>query len=256
MAGLNPSGRWGGSVLVNNGTAYFSAGRHSEADGGIYIYAVDIPTGKIKWVKHPEKLIRNDIIVESKNGNLALSRWLFDLEKVKTLREKDPFLYAPEGFQSTVTLEERTPRIYENIHAEHMVFRGDMGYGTSSLVDVHRRKKNNPGGGEYRLFSKVPSEKGKPRWTTTGLPMRVNAMLLAGDTIFVAGPPDVADPEDPWSVIGGKKGGLLGAYTAEDGKSLGEIKLAAPPIFEGLTAAHEKLFISMQNGKVVCLGGK
>lgn len=40
-----------GSVLVVGGTAYFAAGRHPLADGGIRVFAVDPAGGAVKWVK-------------------------------------------------------------------------------------------------------------------------------------------------------------------------------------------------------------
>ncbi|MBI5723611.1 MAG: PQQ-binding-like beta-propeller repeat protein [Planctomycetes bacterium] len=38
-----------GSVLMEKGAACFAAGRHTETDGGIFLYAADPPTGKILW---------------------------------------------------------------------------------------------------------------------------------------------------------------------------------------------------------------
>jgi outer membrane protein assembly factor BamB len=38
-----------GGVLVQNGTAYFAAGRSSQLDGGIYLYGVDAATGELAW---------------------------------------------------------------------------------------------------------------------------------------------------------------------------------------------------------------
>jgi len=38
-----------GSVLVQDGVAYFAAGRHTHIDGGIHYYAADPKTGKILW---------------------------------------------------------------------------------------------------------------------------------------------------------------------------------------------------------------
>ena len=40
-----------GSILVAGGTAYFAAGRHPLADGGIRVFAVDPASGFVKWVK-------------------------------------------------------------------------------------------------------------------------------------------------------------------------------------------------------------
>jgi outer membrane protein assembly factor BamB len=38
-----------GSVLIDDGVAYFSAGRHTDADGGIMLYAVEPATGSVIW---------------------------------------------------------------------------------------------------------------------------------------------------------------------------------------------------------------
>ena len=40
------------------------------------------------------------------------------------------------------------------------------------------------------------------------------------------------------------------------GKQVAEISLPRRPVFDGMIAADEKLFISMVDGFVVCLGGR
>jgi hypothetical protein len=77
-------------------------------------------------------------------------------------------------------------------------------------------------------------------------------MLLAGDTLFVAGPVDGLKSVE---AFGGRNGVVLRAVSATDGSTLSEIKLEAPPVFDGLAAADGKLFVAWTNGKVVCLAG-
>jgi len=105
---------------------------------------------------------------------------------------------------------------------------------------------------------------------TLDVPILVRAMALAGGTLFVAGPPDVVDETeslktfgDPATqkalarqadVLGGAQGATLWAVAAADGKKLAELKLDAPPVFDGMAAANGRLFISTINGTVVCLG--
>jgi hypothetical protein len=43
---------------------------------------------------------------------------------------------------------------------------------------------------------------------------------------------------------------------AADGTKLAEHKLDVPPVFDGLIAAGGRLFMSMADSTVVCLGGK
>jgi hypothetical protein len=86
--------------------------------------------------------------------------------------------------------------------------------------------------------------------------VRIRAMVLAGKRLFVAGPPDVVDPDDPMAAFEGCKGAVLHARSAADGKVLAERKLDAPPVFDGLIAAGGRLFLCTTNGYVVCLGEK
>ena len=98
------------------------------------------------------------------------------------------------------------------------------------------------------------TRKAPPKWHQW-VPIRMRAMTLAGRTLFVAGPPDVVDEKDPYASFDGRKGGLLRAYAADDGKRLTERKLASPPVFDGLIAAGGRLFLSTRRGNVVCLAG-
>ena len=99
------------------------------------------------------------------------------------------------------------------------------------------------------------TRKAPPVWHAW-VPVRIRAMVLAGSTLFVAGPPDVVDPEDPMAAFDGRKGAVLWAVAAADGKKLAELRLASPPVFDGLIAAKGRLFLATTDGKVLCLGGK
>jgi len=116
--------------------------------------------------------------------------------------------------------------------------------------------------------------KHKVCWQIESPPLLVNAMALAGENLIVAGPPDVADEskmlgflpgaddevnrslqaqEDAWR---GGRGALLWVVSADDGKKLAQYKLQALPIWDGLAAAAGRLFVSLQDGSVVCWGGQ
>jgi hypothetical protein len=85
------------------------------------------------------------------------------------------------------------------------------------------------------------------------LAIRVTAMVRAAETIFVAGSPDVVDPKDPHGAWEGRKGGVLVAFAAGDGKKLAEWKLPAPPVWDGMAVAAGRLFVSTTDGYVVCM---
>ncbi|NOX54264.1 MAG: PQQ-binding-like beta-propeller repeat protein [Planctomycetes bacterium] len=93
-----------------------------------------------------------------------------------------------------------------------------------------------------------------PVWMTW-LKIRVRGMVKAGDRLYVAGPPDVLDPQDPYGAFEGRKGARLAVLDAEDGRVLNEQPLDTPPVFDGLIAARGCLFVSLRDGSLLCLGG-
>lgn len=86
------------------------------------------------------------------------------------------------------------------------------------------------------------------------VPVRIRAMVAAQGTLFVAGPPDVVDPDDPMAAFEGREGAVIRAVSTADGKTLAEHKLDAPPVFDGLIAASGRLFMCTTDGHVLCLG--
>jgi hypothetical protein len=113
------------------------------------------------------------------------------------------------------------------------------------------------------------ADKGKPglirgpaakwlAWT----PILVRAMALTGTpskdgtspTLFVCGAPDVVDPSEPLAAYEGRKGSILRAVSAADGKTLAELRLDTPPVWDGLIAAEGRLFVSLADGSLACLG--
>ncbi len=83
------------------------------------------------------------------------------------------------------------------------------------------------------------------------VPIRVEAMVLAGATLILAGQPDRIDAADPLGVFEGRKGGVLLAVEARTGEILHELSLASPPVFDGLAAARGRLWMSTRQGQLV-----
>jgi hypothetical protein len=81
-------------------------------------------------------------------------------------------------------------------------------------------------------------------------------MVLAGQTLFVTGSPDVVNPNDPWASLEGRGGSLLQAVSTADGSILSDLTLDSAPIFDGMAAAYGRLYISMQDGSVICMAGQ
>ena len=97
------------------------------------------------------------------------------------------------------------------------------------------------------------TRKEPPAWFKW-VPVRIRGMVLAGDHLFVAGPPDVMDPGDPMAAFEGRSGAVLRAHSTADGRALTEQELDSPPVFDGLIAARGRLYLSLEDGTVLCMG--
>jgi len=110
----------------------------------------------------------------------------------------------------------------------------------------------------------------KTKWVMPNPPLHARAMVLAGKTLFVAGPPDVVDEEQAFlrpddasirakikgevAALDGEKGALMWAVSASTGRRLALTKLDALPVWDGLAAANGRLFLSTKAGEVICFG--
>ena len=113
----------------------------------------------------------------------------------------------------------------------------------------------------------------KPHWTKD-VPIFVRAMVKAGPTLFVCGPPDMYDESETFErlknddatvqklltqqdeALNGQHGAILRAVSAVDGSTISELHLDALPVWDGMAAARGTLFMTNQNGEVICLGAK
>ncbi|MCP4171982.1 MAG: LamG domain-containing protein [Fuerstiella sp.] len=111
----------------------------------------------------------------------------------------------------------------------------------------------------------------QPKWTAD-VPIYVRAMVLAGQNLFIVGPPDIIDEESTFQkltekdpevqtllaqqddALGGKNGGLLLAVNADTGEVEHRVELGTLPAWDGLAGANGQLFLSTLDGQVMCFG--
>lgn len=113
-------------------------------------------------------------------------------------------------------------------------------------ADYARANRDYPAGGGGKL-------RVQPQWSRE-CPLLARAMLLAGDTLFLAGPPTgIAEPPPTGN---GGSGGLLSAVSAGDGQTRAEYRLDAQPVFDSLAAAQGRLYLTLQDGRLLCLSDR
>ncbi len=117
----------------------------------------------------------------------------------------------------------------------------------------------------------APATKPVYHWSREA-PLYVRAMVLADKTLFIAGPPDIIDEEEIFKnpdarraasklreqtdALEGQKGALLHVASASDGRKLAGYRLETVPVWDGMAAANGRLYLSMKNGRVLCMAGK
>lgn len=299
-----------GSVLIQDGVAYCTAGRSSFLDGGIWMYGLDPVTGKVLHQLHLEDSqpdvtrqagrpfdmegARSDLLVsDGTDLYMFFLRLAPDLSRKETPRitklgdrEVSMHLMSNAGFLDKTWFDRnywtyscRWPGYYFGYNApkvgQILVFDEEMTYG----VHVFTTRQGHsprfwPGKDGYELFADLNSnklvlrptaigrEKGDgysralpPKWSFR-IPVRACAMVLAGQRLYLAGPPDIVAKEDPMAAFEERLGSRLWVVSAADGKRLAEYKLDHVPVFDGLIAAQGRLYISSSDGHLVCMGQK
>jgi outer membrane protein assembly factor BamB len=137
-----------------------------------------------------------------------------------------------------------------------------------------RSRRRNGDSSDWKLRRAFPARDLSAvqlQWATDQPSVQVRAMALAGQTLFVAGPPDLVDerrsfrlPDDKdiqaklaeqRDALEGRMGSRLWAVAAADGKPAARYRLDALPVFDGLVAARGRLFLATTDGRVLCLAG-
>lgn len=90
------------------------------------------------------------------------------------------------------------------------------------------------------------------------VPVRVEAMSLAGDTVFIGGPPmsgnESSTPDFVLRSLNGQEGGILMKLNGKDGVASETCKLPSTPVWDGIAISNDGLFVALRDGKVVKLG--
>ncbi len=151
---------------------------------------------------------------------------------------------------------------YGQIVGQSLVFDGAKGYAVQAYPNAARWASYQAGDG-YLLYAGVTKAgpiNGEPLyalpakdrlWQVT-LPFRPIAMLCTGKHLFLAGPPDSADPVEALAALEGKRGAVLRVVSTVDGKTVSEQTLDLPPVFDGMSAASGRLLITTQAGELLC----
>ena len=141
--------------------------------------------------------------------------------------------------------------------------------------------KGKVGGALWFKGSAVADKTGKPAkaggsfvqhtWDRF-VPIVARSMALAGKTVLVSGAPDMIDEEyaferlaakDPAilkeldeqnEALEGHRGAKMWAVNVETGEQSAGLELTSPPVWDGITVAQGRVYVSTMDGKLQCFG--
>ena len=143
----------------------------------------------------------------------------------------------------------------EAVHAGHVGVIKD-GYQDSGHVDhsqnpmqLYSAAKPNP-----QNVARGRGASVRYNWQTA-VPILVRAMLLADQTLFIAGPAEQDDNRglDDLKTISPAP---IWAVSSADGTQLADYQLPAAPVLDGMAAAGHRLVVSCVDGSVCCFAGR
>jgi len=79
-------------------------------------------------------------------------------------------------------------------------------------------------------------------------------MVLAGEKLILAGPPDTHDPHKALRAIEGESGALMWVVDRTTGEKLAEHHLEQCPRYDAMAIAMGRCYYSAIGGQLVCLG--
>ncbi len=271
-----------GGVLVKNGRAYFTAGRMSNLAGGLVSYAVAARTGKMLWQQQPPSgyqytrenkiapAYRNDIPVSGPEVvQLGHPRWIVHEETGQFAADVVPVQHkyvkpipvpilgsTRDGLLDLSRSRRQGPtdmghgylaQQFGDVWAQQLVIRDDriFGFQLPTIKTNYYDNKQTQQRTGLRLVAWNAS--GEELWSQP-LPTGVElvAMIGASDTLFATG--TERRKERPYFQ------GYLWAYSATDGSTMARVELDELPAGEGLSAANGKLYVTLQDGRLICLG--
>ena len=256
-----------GSILIDQGIAYFAAGRSSQLDGGLRMLAVDALTGQIQHENildgphySTDDLQQNfllpmgvlpDILMLEK-GALFMRNAKFGLDL--TQQAGLPQLKAHGGLLDDAYFKRMPWSLNKSGHARVLVYDDTRAYCLrmfDSLQGLDPKVYFTPGKKGYLLYASDRSTN-KQAWNRR-IPIRGRALAVTNNQLCVAGAPDIVKPSDPLAAFEGRLGGILRRVHKSNGQMIAEHTLSAPPVFHGIAAANGRLFLSLEDGSVVCL---
>ncbi len=270
-----------GSILVSGGMAYFSAGMHPLADGGLRAFAVNPKTGEIKWKRpladmgynqhgwHMRAGLEQDYVdLFVKDGDkIAMSRWEFETENGvnEFLWHNAYYRVGKDGpYMQRGTWSYGYPMNRPRMHRPLLVCNETSVLGANRVRESKDAPPDIGAVGALKLFRRdfKPGEKFNTIWdeqpndTASRIGQYFPVNRIAEEVTWAAPYPGwieamVMADDKLYFVVKGK----LSVQSAVEGKAITSMDIA-PPVWDGIAPANGRLYVSTQDSRIICLGAK
>ncbi len=256
-----------GSVLVQNGRVYFAAGRSSQLDGGLRVFALDPATGEVLARAEldgpfytsdnveqnfglPQGRLPDILTGDGEQVFMRTAAFAADLKSVRGA----PAQQVPGGYLDDSYFK-RIPWRFGKDYGRLLVHNREVMACMrqfDSLRGLDPTVFFTPGDRGYLLFARNANAEGTA-WQRR-IRLRIMAMALTKGHLAVAGPPDEIPQDDPLGPYEGRKGARLHVLDVATGEDAAVFDLASPPVFNGIAAAAGRLYVVGGDGIVRCYG--
>ena len=303
-----------GSVLVNDGIAYFTAGRSTYLDGGLFLYGLDPITGAVRFknrlASEPARAMKNDDDIKAEgfsqnrvdyktktgpDGSDAFSMAGGNISDIMVAQDGALYLRHMKFGKDLKRSSEWTHHLFSTSrllddnesHRSHMFYgRGDF----SRLPVAYEWLTRGSYGGFESPLGKLLAFDGKRLWGTNhrkghvlftcdisdieelikkdfphskerkpvhpqaligSMDVHARALIKAGNSLVVAGFPAKPTVIHQYGKPIEEKG-ILMLVSPESGDVASRTELASPPVFDGMAAIEGALYVSCEDGSIVC----
>lgn len=247
-----------GGVMPMNNEIFFTCGRSANVEGGIWLFAADATTGKIRWRTRGGS--SGDMFL-SDGKELMLTKNFFQLANGARIggAKKNAGLLHTTSYLTYVSVIDYMSCVEPSLSSEKHVELTDgritgenLAFSDKLGVAAWRYRFGVPGpmmkkekGGQRFLYA---VSEGKNAWLLDdSIRQQMMGVVLAGDTAYMAGVPtiDKSDQKPELWVLAGA-----------DGRKLQILPLDARPVYDGLSAAGGRLYLATDDGQLFCYGAK
>jgi outer membrane protein assembly factor BamB len=247
-----------GGVMALGGELFFAGGRARNVDNGMWLFAADPATGKIRWRVRGGS---SGDLLTSDGKDLMLTKTFYriaDGARIGGSKKAAGLLHTTHYYSPVSVLDYMAcvePLLSSEKHieltdgrivGENLAFSDKLGVAAWRYrfgVSADMMKKNKPN--QRFLYAKA---EGKNRWLLDeNISQQMVGVVLAGETACLAGLPTSLDPKDK---------GELWVLSGADGRKLQVLPLDSWPVYDGLSAANDRLYLAGEDGRFTCLGAK